>query len=184
MQKLILYEYLTVDGIAESPEKWQFPYYSQDVAEFNVSRILTADYLLLGRKTYDIFAAFWPLQRNNEFGIADKFNAVPKFVVSSTLRETTWANTTIIRDAVQEIGELKRRPGSHIAVPGSIELARFLIAHGLVDEIHLLVHPIIVGSGKRLFGSDNRTKPMKLLDSRTFSSGVVFLSYRPDNQGG
>lgn len=184
MPKIVLHEYLTLDGVAESPETWQFPYYSPDVAEFNVAQILTSDCLLLGRKTYDIFAAFWPLQKNNEFGIADKFNTVPKFVVSSTLRETTWANTTIVRDPVREIRELKRQPGSHVAVPGSMALTRLLMAEGLVDEIRLLMHPIVLGSGKRLFASDNRTTPMKLLEARTFSSGVTFLAYSPENQSG
>ena len=182
MANLIMHEYVTLDGVAESPEKWQFAYYGQDVAAFNVAQILTADCLLLGRKTYEIFAAFWPLKKNNEFGIADKFNSVPKFVVSSTLRDTTWANTTVFRDPAQDISRLKQQPGSHIAVPGSVTLARWLLARDFIDELRMLVHPVVLGSGKRLFGHDDRATPMNLLESRTFSSGVVFLAYAPEKQ--
>ena len=182
MANLIVHEYVTLDGVAESPEKWQFAYYGQDVAAFNVAQILTADCLLLGRKTYEIFAAFWPLQKNNEFGIADKFNSVPKFVVSSTLRDTTWANTTVFRDPAQDISRLKQQPGSHIAVPGSVTLARWLLARDFIDELRMLVHPVVLGSGKRLFGHDDRATPMNLLESRTFNSGVVFLAYAPEKQ--
>jgi dihydrofolate reductase len=180
MRKLIACQYASANGVVESPEEWQFPYYTADVAAFNVSQILAADAFVLGRATYEIFAAFWPLQTNNEFGVADKLNGTPKFVVSTTLRDAAWAGTTIISaNVIQELNALKQQPGSYMAISGSLTLVESLAAHNLIDEYRFLVHPIFLRRGRRALGSITEQVPLKLLDSRTFSSGVVLLSYAP-----
>lgn len=180
MRKVIVYEYVTLDGVMESPDKWQFPYYSDDVAEFNKAQILAFDASLLGRVTYEMFASYWPLQTHNEFGIADKVNSTPKFVVSSTLKKAEWNNSTIIKkNVVEEITKLKRQPGGHIGITGSATLVQSLMQHDLIDEYRLMVHPVVLGSGKRLFRDGSDTKALKLADTKTFSSGVVVLSYQP-----
>jgi len=185
MRQLVVYTYVTVDGVAESPEEWQFPYYSKDVEDFNVSQILNADAILIGRKTYEIFVRFWPQKRNNEFGIADKLNSMPKYVVSSTLDDTSWGNSTVIRgDVAAEVAKLKEQAGSYLAVPGSLTLARSLMASELVDEIRLLVHPVVMGSGRRLFESDCPSLRLELRESRAFGSGVVYLAYAPARRHG
>ena len=123
MRKIIVLEFVTVDGVMEAPEKWQFPYLSEDVAEFNKTQLLALDTLLLGRVTYEIFASSWPLRTNNEFGIADKLNSMPKFVVSSTIGKADWNNSTLIREnVIEEIAKLKERDGGDIGIVGSAAL--------------------------------------------------------------
>src|SRR6266498_1497948 len=152
MRKVIVYEYVTLDGVMESPEKWQFPYFSDDFAEFNKAHILSFDASLLGRMTYEIFASYWPLQTNNEFGLADKINSVPKFVVSSTLENVEWNNSKLIRDSQhiihEGISKLKQQADGNIGIIGSATLVQSLMRTDLIDEYRLLVHPIVVGSGK------------------------------------
>ncbi|MEP7287139.1 MAG: dihydrofolate reductase family protein [Chloroflexota bacterium] len=177
MRKLIAWEFLSLDGIMEAPENWVSPFQSEDVAEFVRAQNLASEALLLGRVTYETFAAFWPSQTHNEFGIADKLNSMPKFVVSSTLDQADWHNTTIIRrDVLEEIARLKQQPGGAIGITGSATLIQALMKANLIDEFRLLVHPIVLGNGKYLFGDENST-PLRLLQKKTFSSGVVALSY-------
>jgi dihydrofolate reductase len=180
MRKIIVSEFLSVDGVMEAPENWQFPYVSDDLAKDIRTHILASDVLLLGRVTYETFAAYWPNQTNNEFGIADKLNSQPKFVVSSTLKKADWNNSTLIRGNVAEkITRLKQQPGGNIAITGSAALVQLLMQANLIDEYRLLVHPIVVGSGKRLFTDGIDTTALKLVETRTFSSGVVALIYEP-----
>ena len=123
MRRLVAYEYVTLDGVVEAPEKWQFPYLTDDVAELIKTQILEADAVLLGRATYDIFAASWPSRTNSEFGVADKLNSMPKYVVSRTLRKAEWHNSTVIKgDVAKEVAELKEQPGGIIAIIGSARL--------------------------------------------------------------
>ncbi len=124
MRKLIMAEFLTLDGVMEASEEWQPSYVSEDVAEAIQTSILTSDAALLGRVTYQMFAAYWPTQTNNEFGVADKLNSQPKFVVSSTLDKAEWNNTTLIKgNVVEEIRALKQQPGGDIRLSGSATLA-------------------------------------------------------------
>ena len=179
MRKVIVSEFVTLDGVMESNEKWQFPYYSDDLAEFNKAQILALDAILLGRVTYEVFASSWPSRTNNEFGIADKLNSTPKFVVSSTLEKAEWNNSTLIKENVaEEIANLKRQPGGDIGITGSATLIQSLMQSDLIDEYRLLVHPVVVGSGKRLFRDGNKAA-LKLIKTKMFSSGVVMLSYQP-----
>lgn len=182
MRKVIAYEYVTLDGVVEAPEKWQFPYVSTDVAEVIQSQILDAEAILLGRATYDIFAASWPLRRNNEFGVADKLNSAPKYVISSTLKSASWNNTTLIRgDAAQEIARIKQQSGGTIGILGSAALVQSLMSSGLIDEYRLMVYPIVLGNGKRLFPMGINL-PLRLVEARTFTSGVLLLRYEPDSK--
>jgi dihydrofolate reductase len=138
--------------------------------------------MLLGRVTYEEFAAFWPSQSgDDDQDITDYMNNTPKYVVSSTLEEPLeWNNSTLIKDNVaEEITKLKQQPGKDISITGSATLVRSLLADDLLDELRLMVHPIVVGSGKRLFEGENDQKALQLADSKTFSTGVLYLTYQP-----
>jgi dihydrofolate reductase len=180
MRKIIVGMFLSLDGVMEAPETWQFPYITPDVNESIQAQILESDALLLGRVTYEIFASYWPLQTHNEFGIADKLNNQPKYVVSSTLKKAEWNNTTIINNnAMAEIARLKQQLGGDIAVTGSATLIEALMQADLIDEYQLQVHPVVLGSGRRLFRDGSAPKTLNLVDSKAFSSGVVLLTYQP-----
>jgi dihydrofolate reductase len=131
----------------------------------------------MGRKVYEDFAASWP-SRRNEF--ADRMNGLPKYVVSTTLEEAEWNNSTIIKENVaEEVSRLKEQPGQDILMYGSADLMHTLMEHDLIDEYRIWVHPVVLGSGKRLFRDESETKILRLVDTTTFSSGVVLLSYQP-----
>jgi dihydrofolate reductase len=182
MRKVIVYEYMTLDGVVEAPEEWQFPYLSDDVAEIIQSQILDADAILLGRVTYEIFAASWPMRTNNEFGVADKLNSMPKFVVSSTLDRVEWNNSKLITENVlEEITKLKQQSSGIMAIIGSASLIGSLMKYELIDEYRLMVHPVVLGCGKRLF-SEGTNLALRLVDTNVLSSGVVLLRYQADKQ--
>ena len=183
MSKIIVSEYLTLDGVMEAPEEWQFPYYSDDIAEFVKAHILALDALVLGRATYEIFAAHWPTQTNNEFGVADKLNRMPKYAVSSTLEKAGWHNSTLIKGRVPEaIAKLKQQPGGNIGIIGSATLAQSLMEADLIDEYQLQVYPIVLGKGLRLFKEGMEKFNLKLVESITFKSGAVSLHYQPERK--
>ncbi len=179
LRKIIVSEFVSLDGVMEAPEKWQSPYLSDDFLEEIKEQILGLDATLLGRVTYQEFAAYWPLQTNNEFGIADKVNSTPKFVVSSTLQKAEWNNSTLIKgDVVQAVSQLKQQGDGSIGVTGSATLVQTLLDANLIDEYRLLVHPVVVGNGKRLFKDALATTALKLVETKVFSSGVVALIYQ------
>ncbi len=183
MSKIIVCEFLTLDGVMAASEQWQPPYVSDDVAEEMAAHINGSDGTLLGRVTYDMFAQYWPTQKHNEFGIADKLNSEPKYVVSSTLQTPTWNNTTVIKGNVaEEISKLKQGSGGYLRLVGSATLARSLMQAGLVDEYWLLLHPLLRGSGKRLFEGELEQTSLKQLEAKPFSSGVVLLRYQPEGK--
>ena len=185
MRKLIVAEFLTLDGVMEASEQWQPPYISEEVAEAIQANIHASDAALLGRVTYQMFAAYWPTQTNNEFGVADKLNSQPKFVVSSTLDKAEWNNTTLIKgNVIEEIRRLKQQVGGDIRLSGSATLAQSLMQAGLVDAYWLLLHPLVRGRGKRLFADGMESAHLKLLESKAFRSGVVLLRYEPDRTAG
>jgi dihydrofolate reductase len=177
MRKIIVSEFLTLDGVMEAPEQWQFPFLSPDAGEAIRQDALSMDAQLLGRVTYDIFAASWPTRTNNEFGIADHFNTMPKYVVSSTLQKADWNNSHIIKGNIAEqIAALEGKTN----VIGSASLVQLLMQHDLVDEYQVMIHPIVLGHGRKLFEDGMPTHKLKLVDSRTFAAGVVSLIYQPD----
>jgi len=182
MRKVIASELVSLDGVMEAPETWHFPYFNDEMGEAIASGMAAADAMLLGRVTYEEFAAFWPSQEGGEDQeFADYMNNTPKFVVSETLQEPLeWNNSTLIDgDVAEEIAELKQQPGKDISIVGSGTLVRSLLADGLLDELGLMVHPVVVGSGKRLFEDEGDQKALELVDSKTFGTGVLYLTYRP-----
>ncbi|MFE3053475.1 dihydrofolate reductase family protein [Nocardia sp. NPDC059239] len=172
--------YLSLDGVVEAPENWHFPYHDDATQEAVMAGLRAADTLLLGRKTYDIFAAAWP---DREGEMADWFNLTPRLVVSSTLRDPGWKYTTVLAPdrLVEELTELKEQPGLAIAVHGSITLVRTLLEHGLLDDLVVMLHPIVVGSGERMFPGNGPRLPLRLTAATTFGSGIQALTYTKDN---
>ena len=180
MRKLIVSEFVTLDGVIEAPEEWQFPYLSEDLSEQIVAEVHSAEASLLGRNTYEIFAASWPQRTQNEFGVADKLNSEPKYVVSSSLENTEWNNSTLIKgDVEQAVRKLKQQEGGAIRIVGSATLVQSLMKTGLIDEFRLMVHPVVVGRGKHLFNDRLDMTGLELVESKTFKSGVVLLCYQP-----
>jgi len=181
MAKIVVQEFMTLDGVIEAPETWQFPYFSPDIAQANIEQIEQIDAQLLGRVTYEIFSASWPQRKNNEFGVADKLNAMPKFVVSSTLERADWHGTTILGgNAVAAVRQLKQTFKGVVAITGSAQLAQTLMQTDLIDEYHLQVYPVILGKGQRLFSDDGAKIGLRLVESKTYSGGVVQLTYETD----
>jgi dihydrofolate reductase len=183
MRKVVAVELVSLDGVIESPEEWAFSYSDDEMNEANASGMAASDALLLGRMTYEGLAAFWPNQPGGD-PMVDYINSVPKFVVSTTLEEPLeWNNSTLFKGTVaEEIAKLKRRPGKDITVIGSAALVRSLLREGLLDELRFMVHPVMLGSGRRLFDDGGDREVLELVDSKAFSSGVVSLTYRPSNE--
>ncbi|MEI6291620.1 MAG: dihydrofolate reductase family protein [Chloroflexota bacterium] len=178
MNKLIAAEFLSLDGVMEDPS-WTMPYWNDEIANYKFDELFSSEAHLLGRVTYEGFAAAWP-GRTDEKGFSDRMNNLPKYVVSKTLQNPSWQGTTVIRqDIPGEIQKLKAEAGGNILLAGSAALMQTLIAENLVDEYHLLVYPVVVGKGKRLFQDGCQAK-LKLAECRQFSSGVVLQVYQPD----
>jgi class 3 adenylate cyclase/dihydrofolate reductase len=188
MRRLIASEFVTLDGVMQAPghdehpdgkNAWALRHAGEDQQRYKIEEVLGAGALLMGRVTYEIFAAFWPTAPNDE-GFADRMNTIPKYVVSKSLRTAGWQNTTIIRgDPAERIAELKRQPGGDILLLGSADLLNSLIKHDVIDEYRLMVFPVVLGSGKRLFRDATDISHLQLVDTRTFASGVSVLAYRP-----
>ena len=178
MRKIVVSEFMSLDGVVEAPDTWQFPFQSEEMGEITERQTRDTDAFLLGRTTYDIFAGFWPTQTNNEFGVADKLNSAPKYVVSTTLQNADWNNSTQIKsNVIEEIRKLKQEGTGIIGITGSVKLVHSLLNADLIDEIQVLVHPIVLGKGIRLF-VDGYHSSMTLADSKTLPNGVMFLSYQ------
>src|SRR5215211_2953508 len=180
MRKVIASELVSLDGVMEKPEEWAFSYSNDEMEEANAAGMADSDAMLLGRVTYEGLAAFWPNQPGGT-PMVDHINSVRKYVVSGTLQEPLeWQNSTLIKgDIAEEIAKLKRQPGKDITIIGRGSLVRSLLRDGLLDELGLMVHPIVLGSGKRLFEDGSDRKPLELVDSRTFGTGVLYLTYQP-----
>ena len=177
MRKIIAGLFTSLDGVVESPEKWTGPYFNDQVGQAVGTLMATNDTLLLGRMTYEGFAAAFGGQSG---GMADQMNDIRKFVVSSTLTSADWQNSTLIRgDVAAEISKLKQQPGQRIGMSGSATLVSWLLQHGLLDQLDLLVFPVVIGEGKRLFSEPGSQVPLTLTGSEAFSTGVVHLSYEP-----
>jgi dihydrofolate reductase len=176
MRRLVVTEYVSLDGIFDEPGEWSFPFWNEEAFKFKYDELFASDAQLLGRQTYEGFAKAWPTM-TDEAGFADRMNTMPKYVVSRTLKNPEWTNTTVIRENIPEaVAALKQEPGYDILVAGSAQLVRALAEHNLVDEYRFMVHPIVLGSGNRIF--DER-RVLKLVDSKRFSSGIMVLTYEP-----
>jgi dihydrofolate reductase len=185
MSKVVVSQFVTVDGVVEDPGGaegfdrggWAFKFdRGPEGDKFKLDEVMEADALLLGRVTYEGFADAWP-SRSGEF--ADKFNDMPKFVVSTTLEEAGWNNSTLIKgDVADEVSKLKEQPGGDILVNGSVQLVHTLMEHDLVDEYRLMVFPVVLGSGKRLFGEGSDTTALRSVDTKPVGECVI-LTYQP-----
>lgn len=181
MRKVVVAEFVTLDGVLEDPQNWSFPYWNDEIGKFKHDELFASDAQLLGRVTYEGFAAAWP-SRTDEDGYADRLNSLPKYVVSTTLQKAEWNNSHLIKEHVAEaVSKLKQQPGHDILVHGSPTLVQTLIKYDLIDQYHLLVFPLVLGCGIRLFQEGSNTA-LKLVKSKTFSSGVIAQIYQPDRK--
>jgi dihydrofolate reductase len=186
MGRIVVTEFVSLDGVIEDPggaEDYKYGGWSFEISrgdegdQFKLDEAMDSDALLLGRRTYEGFAAAWP-SREGEF--ADKFNNMPKYVVSSTLKDPDWNNTTVLAgDLAEEISKLREQVDGDLVVHGSAQLVQALIEHGLVDELRLMVFPVVLGTGKRLFGETSDKQPLRLTDSKIVGDGVAILTYEP-----
>ena len=186
MAQIIVTEFVSLDGVMEDPggaEDFQYGGWTfeiergEDGNQFKLDEVMASDALLLGRTTYEGFAAAWP-SREGDF--ADKFNTMPKYVVSSTLDNPDWNNSTVLKgDVATEVAKLKEEREGDIVVHGSARLVQTLLEHDLVDELRLMVYPVVLGTGKRLFGETSDKKPLRLSDSKVVGDGVAILIYQP-----
>lgn len=191
--RLTVTTFLSLDGVYQSPGApdedgtgyeyggWTAPYGDENSGKFITSNFANADAFLLGRKTYEIFAAYWPRVTDPDHPIAAPLNSLPKYVVTSTLTSLDWNNSTpVTGDLADEVGKLKARPGNELQVHGSGQLVQALITHGLVDELRLMIFPVILGTGKQLFPREPVAAAMRVADSQTTGTGVMLLTLRPD----
>jgi dihydrofolate reductase len=177
MGKIVSNFFISLDGVVESPDQWHFPYWSDEMGDAVGTGMAATEAMLMGRVLYEEWAAYWPTSTDEP--VASMFNDMPKYVVSSTLQEASWNATTIVSgDVAGELRRIKAGLEGDLSLSGSPTLVRWLLANGLLDELRLLVHPLVVGSGKRLFEGD-ASHPLRLVSSETFSTGVLNLAYVP-----
>ncbi|MGV9308490.1 dihydrofolate reductase family protein [Nonomuraea sp. NPDC003727] len=183
MRKIVASFFISLDGVVESPDKWHFPYFNDEMGAAIGAQMSESDALLVGRVNYQEWAAYWPTKAGEGEPFADFINGVRKYVVSTTLDSADWNNSTLIPgdSFVERLTELKREPGGTIAMSGSPTLVRSLLEHGLLDELNLMVHPIVVGSGQRLFDGSGQI-PLALTSSTTFTTGVLSLTYSTETK--
>jgi dihydrofolate reductase len=184
MRKVVVSEFVTLDGVMEDPGGaegfkhggWSFKFPSQGAAKFKLDELFASDALLLGRVTYEGFAKAWPAVKD-DVGFGDRMNGLPKYVASTTLKDLQWNNShLLVGNIAEEISKLKQQDGLDILVAGSRSLVRTLMQLDLIDEYRIMVHPIVLGSGNRLFG-EGGTISLALVDAKTFDSGIVVLIY-------
>lgn len=176
MGRIVANFFISLDGVVESPDQWHFPYFDEEMGDAIGSGMATTDAFLMGRVLYQEWSEYWP---GNDDDFGGFINSIPKYVISNSLTEATWQNTTLIRgsEAVDAVGELRASTPRDISMSGSPTTVRWLLANGLLDELRLLVHPIAVGRGQRLFTDVHQ--PLTLVASNTFSTGVLDLTYAP-----
>jgi len=187
MGRIVVTEFVSLDGVMEDPGGsehskhggWTFKFNrGEEGNKFKIDETLNAQAQLLGRVTYEGFAAVWPMMSGDQF--SDKFNRMPKYVISKTLKKADWNNSTILSgNVLEEVKKLKQKVKGDILVSGSARLVQTLIANDLVDQLNLMVFPVILGSGKRLYGDAVEPKTLQLDESKTVGDGVVVLIYRP-----
>ena len=177
MSRIVLSEFLSLDGVMETPESWVFPYMNKDIQKFKLDEALAAGSLLLGYHTYQIFAASWP-SRSDPDGFADKMNGMPKYVLSSTSEKLAWNNSHVLNGGSAEgaVASLKQQPGQDLLVTGSGFLVQLLMRFNLIDEYRILIFPITLGKGKRLF-NEGQPAELKLTEAKAFDTGVILLRY-------
>lgn len=178
MRKVTSGLFISLDGVVEAPDQWQFDVFDQDMGKAMQGYLDATGTILLGRVTYQQWAEYWPTSTDEPF--ASWINNMPKYVASTTLKDVSWQNATLIQGSVaDQVKQLKEQPGKDISVSGSPTLVRWLLKHDLLDELTLMIHPVVVGRGKRLFYEGDELKRMRLVDSTVTGSGVAILVYNP-----
>ena len=186
MRKIIVTEFITLDGVIEAPGGnetthphggWQMKYRSSDAGKYKIDELSSVDALLLGKTTYEVFAGYWPGQTGA--GFADPINKMPKYVVSRSLQKVEWNNSHILRDVAEDVAALKKSDGGDILVYGSATLVKSLLHHDLIDELRLMVYPLSIGGGLRLFDDNRQLKKFELKHARAVDNGVLILEYQP-----
>ena len=185
MRKVVSWLFISLDGVVEAPNEWQFDVMDDDMIAAITSTTEAEDAILMGRVTYEDWLPYWPTSTDEPY--ASHINNIPKYVVSRTLEDVQWGKwkkPTLIKDNLaQEINELKQQSGKNISVSGSPTLVRSLLAENLLDEFTLMIHPVVVGKGKRLFTEDMELRRLQLVDSKVTGTGVVIATYRPVKGG-
>jgi dihydrofolate reductase len=171
--------FISLDGVVEAPDKWHFPYFDDQMGQVVAAGFAGTDAMLMGRVLYEEWAAYWPEHADEPFG--DVLNSMKKYVLSDTLTSADWENSELLTgDVASKLAEVKAQDGGDISMSGSATTVRWLLREGLLDELHLLVHPIVVGQGMaRLFPADEPQAPLQLLSSETFGTGVLYVVYAP-----
>jgi dihydrofolate reductase len=186
MRKIIVTEFITLDGVIEAPGGnetghphggWQTGYHSPEAGKYKMDELASVDALLFGKTTFEAFAAYWPGQ--TDAGFAGPINKLPKYVVSQSLQKVDWNNSHILRDVAKDVVALKNSDGGDILVYGSATLVRTLLQHDLIDEFRLMVYPLSIGGGLRIFDDNRELKKFRLKHSRTVDNGVLILEYQP-----
>ena len=188
MRKIVAGLFISLDGVVEAPDQWHFPYFNEEMGAAVDAQLGAVDTILLGRETYDSFAGAWPGREEadgEDAGMAKALGDARKIVVSNQKLGFTWRNSEQLKgDLVETVTSLKSEPGGNIAISGSVSVVRQLLAARLVDELHLLVHPIAVRKGMRLFDEDGTAMPLRLISSEAFETGVLNLVYGPGESTG
>jgi dihydrofolate reductase len=178
--KIVSNFFISLDGVVEAPNEWHFPYFNDEMGAAVGKGMESADAMLMGRKLYSEWSEYWPAQ-GPDVPFSSFINDIPKYVVSNSLTEATWKNTTLVTgDVAEQLAKIKDSTDRDISMSGSATTVRWLLANGLLDELHLLVHPIAVGKGQRLF-ENTPTYPLELIEQETFETGVLYLTYKPAN---
>lgn len=186
MRKIIVTEFITLDGVVEAPGGnetphphggWQTAYQAPETGQYKVDELAAVDTLLLGKNTYEQFAGYWPGQTGG--GFADRINQLPKYVVSQSLQQVEWNNSHILRDVAKDVTALKNTNGGDILVYGSATLVKALLHHNLIDELRLMLYPLSISGGLRLFDDNRELKKFALKHARTIDNGVLILEYLP-----
>jgi dihydrofolate reductase len=177
--RLVATEYLSLDGVFEEPGHWSGPFFNDEAGQFKWAELQASDALLLGRKTYEGFAAAWPtMPGTGAFG--EKMNNMPKYVVSSTLDKLAWTGSKLIRgNVVEEVRKLKNQPGQDLLLSGSAQLFNALMKENLIDLYRIMLHPVVLGKGKRLFANDEAKRVLDLTNTKRFGKGITILEYGP-----
>src|SRR6266699_28025 len=177
MRKIVSGLFMALDGVVEAPNTWQ-EHFDEDMGEAMMAQLNAQDAVLLGRVTYEEWASYWPTAPDEPF--ASYINTTPKYVVSTTLKSVEWSNSTLLKgNLAEELAQLKQQPGKDIGVAGSPGLVHSLLQQDLLDELILLVHPVVAGSGKRLFKEGDALKRMRLISTKATRTGTVILTYQP-----
>jgi len=183
--RVVATEYLSLDGVFEEPGRWSGPWFGDDAGQFKFAELQASDALLLGRKTYEGFAAAWPnmIEETGEFGV--KMNTMPKYVVSATLDKAEWSGSVLIKgDIAAEVRKLKEQPGGDLLLAGSAQLFNALRRENLIDVYRFMVYPVVLGDGAKLFADGFGRQGLKLVDSKTLSTGVTILEFEPAQPSG